>query len=488
MSDPASPRPTKGWPLIAISLLVLLLAGFLVVKWRKREDIPGIVKAPPLPVEPVKPPDPVKGPDPVKPPPPPDPVTPPADPKAGEFEQKLKELQAALAARKWDDAAGALEAARKLRADAPELKGVEEAVAEGRKQAEAERVEAARKAALKQQQSREWALLKDKVEKDREQNLWDACLAAFEKFAAAYPEAVKDEDYKGTLKKTRDFQGEADTYFKRDLAEAKKQHEAGRYGQALATSEGALVFYPERKAQVREFQQLVKTAQSEKTMVRIPSTPCWIGNDDVSDEKPLRQVKLAAFLIDKYEVTNEDYLAFTIATGRPPPPHWGGTKPPKKQERHPVVFVTWDDATAYASWAGKRLPTAEEWEVAARGPDKREFPWGSVFLEKEDKFAANCLEYWQVHKSISPGTTAVDDKEFDNGESAFGVYGMGGNVWEWTETSAPAKGTKPPPEFRILKGGSFMTPKKALRCANVYAEDPRLPHPDVGFRCARDVK
>jgi formylglycine-generating enzyme required for sulfatase activity len=52
----------------------------------------------------------------------------------------------------------------------------------------------------------------------------------------------------------------------------------------------------------------------------------------------------------------------------------------------------------------------------------------------------------------------------------------------------PADSTKPPAEFRVLKGGSFMTPQRALRCANVYAEDPRLPHPDVGFRCARDVK
>jgi formylglycine-generating enzyme required for sulfatase activity len=74
--------------------------------------------------------------------------------------------------------------------------------------------------------------------------------------------------------------------------------------------------------------------------------------------------------------------------------------------------------------------------------------------------------------------------------SPFGAYGMVGNVWQWTATAAPvpADSTKPPAEFRVLKGGSFMTPQRALRCANLYAEDPRLPHPDVGFRCARDVK
>ena len=480
MSDPAAPRKPKGWPLLAISVLVLLLVGFLVLRWRKKDDVPLVVKNP-APVEPVKPPDPVNPPDPVK--------APAGDPaKAAEFEQRTKELKAALEGKKWDAAAAALEAARKLNPDAPELKGVEEAIAEGRKKEEADRAEAARKAAERQKQDREWALVKEKVEKDREQNLWDAAIGSLEKFVKDFPDARRDTDYSRTLNLVRGLQEEGDKYFKRDLGEAQKHFDAGRFGQAVALAESALVYYPERKPQARAFQDKVRQAQSERSMVRIPSTPCWIGNDDRLDEKPMRQVKLSPFLIDKYEVTNEDYYAFCAATGRTAPMHWMGNKPPKGRERHPVVLVTWDDAAAYAAWAGKRLPTADEWEVAARGPDKREYPWGSVFLEKEEKYPCNSLEYWQVHKNLAPGTTPVDEKEFDNGESAFGVYGMGGNVWEWTATGAPARGSAPPAEFRILKGGSFMTPQKATRCSNVLAEDPRLPHPDVGFRCARDVK
>ena len=238
---------------------------------------------------------------------------------------------------------------------------------------------------------------------------------------------------------------------------------------------------------VREFQAKVRTAKLESEMVRIPDAACWVGHDENEDEKPFRQVKLAPFFIDRYEVTNEDYQAFVVATGHPAPPHWGGKSVPRGGDRHPVVYVSYADAEAYAKWAGKRLPTADEWEVAARGPDRREFPWGNAFSEKENVFPCNSLEFWQVAKA-APTTLAVDAPALANGESAFRVYGMGGNVWEWTSTAVAGKSGESLLEFRILKGGSFMTSAKALRCANRLPEDPRLFHPDVGFRCARDAK
>ena len=176
MDDPAAPAKPKGWPLAAISLLVVLLAGFLYVRWSKKDDGPVVVKDPPPTIAPPPTPDQPKGPVPIQTPVPPSPA-------AAEFDARLKEARAAIDGRKWDDAAAALEAARKLRADAPELKGLEEAIAEGRKKEEAERAEAARKADLKRKQDREWAALKEKVEKQREQNFWDGALAALDKFA-----------------------------------------------------------------------------------------------------------------------------------------------------------------------------------------------------------------------------------------------------------------------------------------------------------------
>lgn len=469
MTDAAAPRQARGWPLFAISLLILLLAGFLVLRLMKRDNGPLLVKESPPKLQPATG---ARGPEPA------------ADP---EWTQKLSELRGAIQSKRWDEAAAAFEAARKLRPDAPELTGTEEAIAEGRKREEAARVEAARNSEQRRKMERAWALLKEQVEKYRTQNLWDAAIAALKGIARDYPDILHDTDYERQLRQVGGYQEESDHYFRRDLAECQKLLTAESYGPALLMAESALKYYPERKDEVRKLEARIRDLQIQKTMVRIPSTPCWIGSDSWPEEKPLRRVKLPDFLIDRYLVTNEDFAAFVAATDRPAPLHWPGGKPQKGRERHPVVFVTWDDAAAYAQWAGKRLPTAEEWEVAARGPDKREFPWGTSVGEKEEAYPCNCLEYWQVHKSLSPGTTPVDAKEFDRGESAFGVFGMGGNVWEWTSSAAPAKGSKPPPEFRILKGGSFMTPQKAARCAKVYAEDPRLPHPDVGFRCARDV-
>jgi formylglycine-generating enzyme required for sulfatase activity len=134
---------------------------------------------------------------------------------------------------------------------------------------------------------------------------------------------------------------------------------------------------------------------------------------------------------------------------------------------HPVTFVSWDDAYAYAQWAGKRLPTAEEWDVAARGLNGRIFPWG------------NTSEAQRVNVNHPDGGTAAVGS-FADDVSAFKVYDMGGNVMEWTMTQYGNQ-----KDVFVLKGSSWATKPFEARGANQtpgYAEY-RLSH--VGFRCAQ---
>lgn len=107
-----------------------------------------------------------------------------------------------------------------------------------------------------------------------------------------------------------------------------------------------------------------------KLMAVIPAGQSLRGPDD-------EPCTLPGFYIDVYPTTNADYERFVAATGYPPPPHWTAAGFPQKLANHPVVFVTWHDAHAYAFWAGKSLPTSEEWEKAARGLDGDVYPWGS---------------------------------------------------------------------------------------------------------------
>ena len=94
-------------------------------------------------------------------------------------------------------------------------------------------------------------------------------------------------------------------------------------------------------------------------------------------EAPRNKVYVKPFYIDRYEVTNRQYQAFVKVTGHNAPGGWNGTHYPEGQGDYPVTGMTWQDAKAYAEWAGKRLPTEMEWEKAARGADGRLYPWGN---------------------------------------------------------------------------------------------------------------
>src|SRR5690349_18436597 len=96
-------------------------------------------------------------------------------------------------------------------------------------------------------------------------------------------------------------------------------------------------------------------------MVLIPAGPFLMGSEEFPREGPVRTVDLPSFWIDRFPVTNEAYRVFVSATGHRLPVGWSSGQPPLGHDKHPVM-VTWTDATAYAAWAGKRLPTEAEWE------------------------------------------------------------------------------------------------------------------------------
>ena len=156
-------------------------------------------------------------------------------------------------------------------------------------------------------------------------------------------------------------------------------------------------------------------------MVYIPAGEFTMGSNEWWPKSQPEHKKVTdAFYMDKYEVTNKRYKKFVEAVKRTPPGHWVNGEIPTERAEHPVVFVSWYDADDFCRWEGKRLPTEPEWEKAARGTDKRTFPWG-------DKFEAKMGNMPQLGKN---DTMPVGS--FENGKSPYGLYDMAGNVWEWT--------------------------------------------------------
>jgi hypothetical protein len=200
-----------------------------------------------------------------------------------------------------------------------------------------------------------------------------------------------------------------------------------------------------------------------------------------------REVRLAHYAIDLTPVTNSQYAQFLRQTGYRPADgrnflkHWENGRVPPGREEHPVVYVDLDDARAYARWAGKRLATEEEWQLAAQGPDGRAYPWGDAWAE------ARCNE------GHSGGTTAVT--AYPEGRSPFGCYDLCGNTWEWTESERSDGRTR----FCILKGGSHYKAQGSDWYAdggpqrNDFAAKFLLMWPGldrcatIGFRCAADL-
>ena len=202
-----------------------------------------------------------------------------------------------------------------------------------------------------------------------------------------------------------------------------------------------------------------------------------MGSNEQTDEKPVHSVFLDQYLIYKYEVSVKQYRQFCEATARtmPAAPKWGWN------DNDPIVNVTWDDAQAYAVWAGALLPTEAQWEKAARGELNQKYPWG----DKWDNTTCNSKEYGLMKP------TAVDS--FLNGKSPFGVNNMLGNVAEWcadyyqsqyysTKENLNPQGAKTG-DKRVVRGGSWSSTPQILRCSARGSYYPFGKLDYLGFRC-----
>lgn len=200
-----------------------------------------------------------------------------------------------------------------------------------------------------------------------------------------------------------------------------------------------------------------------------------------ADELPFHMVDVAAFEIDTTEVTAAHYGACMEAHACSAP---AGAFDPITKPYAPVVFVRWDDAVAYCTWIGKRLPSEAEWEKAARGNDGRVFPWGTTDADCTRATFAACGVLGAVGAHPS-------------GASPFGLLDTSGNAWEWVADHYDAEYYSVSPdadpmgpsegEVRTIRGGSFVGSIVEMRASNRSAQTPFYGYRDVGFRCAKNM-
>ena len=250
-------------------------------------------------------------------------------------------------------------------------------------------------------------------------------------------------------------------------------------------------------------------------MVLIPAGSFLMGSEDAeaeADERPVHTVHLDAFYMDTHEVTNAEFKIFVDANPQWQKdnieerfaPHsylyfWTGTDYPAGKADHPVVYVTWYAAMAYAEWAGKRLPTEAEWEYAARGGlAGKKYPWGDTISPADASYDRNVN-----------GRTPVGQYP----ENGYGLYDMAGNVYEWCldaydadfyavsdNSRNPIAGGEtvqwlrdnfksiPNDSRRVVRGGSWAYDARYLRVAYRLTTGGARGTSDIyGFRCVKDV-
>ncbi len=279
---------------------------------------------------------------------------------------------------------------------------------------------------------------------------------------------------------------------------------------------------------VERLAKFVAAGGVPRGMVYVPGGEAVLGGADEAfpDELPPHVVDLKPFLMATCEVTNGQYWAFVKETGRIAPLHWKGKTPPQGTEMWPVVNVSWEDAEAYARWAGspqagsaRRLPTEAEWEKAARWPAPEETNrdklvadaalWDSAKAKLKERLDSGSTglagdtidlpnrwpwgDEFDAERCVSGGKGPEQVGSHALGKSPLGCLDMAGNVWEWTsdwyEGYSPKASSKYFGEkFKVIRGGSWKSKSPDdVRTSNRSAYQPRGLFADVGFRCVQDL-
>ena len=239
-------------------------------------------------------------------------------------------------------------------------------------------------------------------------------------------------------------------------------------------------------------------------------------------EQPIHQVEVRSFRMDKHPVTVKEFRRFIQETGYKtdaekfgdsgvfdftasswvlvPGANWQyplGNNTSLAQDDYPVTQVSWNDATAYSAWIGKRLPTEAEWEYAARcgGKNNSKFSWGNELI-KDGKYKANVWQGTDLSAKQGADGFKLTSPVGYYGETSCGLSDMGGNVWNWcSDTYKPYPGSTIPdpqnPDLKVIRGGSFFFDQNG---ENSYSTTGRGSNTqetslfNTGFRCAEDAE
>ncbi len=282
-------------------------------------------------------------------------------------------------------------------------------------------------------------------------------------------------------------------------------------GLSIKKDKPARDFSEKREKVEIQYRNQIETERDKRIMVFVKGGKFILGsNSGERDEYPEQIINLNDFYIDKYEVSNRDYLKFVEETNHGVPLSWD-KKSYKKGEDDLPVLVTYYEAIAFARWAGKRLPTEVEWEKAARGTGMETvkgsdkfllskkpllYPWGNKFEPER----SNCMPFWDdskvgeaIKKTYNKGLLPVYIFK-GVGDSPYGVVNMCGNAKEWTSSwYKPYRGNshfnkRYGKQVKVVRGGSWYNSFYRIRTTSrEYGGIPNLYSDNIaGFRCVKN--